>query len=158
MVGELLPRVRIDATLYYTATMKDAMSNLYAHIMLFFRRAVKWYSKGTARRMFSSLVKPTNANFAKILANIKRYATLIEDIARTENRAETRGLTRGMAAQMQKVCEIQALLIDLQASSQRSESVSQRAEAISQQNQAEIRKLILSQAGKTNYLPVEVTY
>ncbi|KIX01973.1 uncharacterized protein Z518_07912 [Rhinocladiella mackenziei CBS 650.93] len=45
LIGQALPRVELFAQLYPTPILREALSNLYAHIILFLQKAVSWYCK-----------------------------------------------------------------------------------------------------------------
>src|ERR1700712_2813302 len=62
-IGSVLPRTRLSAELYRTDHMKEAICSLYAHILLFFQKAVKWYNLGPAGRALSSLFKPFELHY-----------------------------------------------------------------------------------------------
>lgn len=129
-VGEVLPRAQIDATLYDTPWMRDAISRLYAYIMLFLQKAVKWYTMGSRRRALSSILNPYSSSFKEVVDEIKNSAKTVDSIARTSGRAEIRGLTRGLEGQAEtlrlsdrKLYEMQARINLLQASSERTEAL-----------------------------------
>jgi hypothetical protein len=43
-IGDVLPRADLSAKLCQTDYMKDALSKLYAYIIMFLRLCVRWYS------------------------------------------------------------------------------------------------------------------
>lgn len=129
-VGEVLPRAQIDATLYNTPWMKDAMSRLYAYILLFLQRAVKWYTMGSARRAVSSILNPYSSSFKDTIDEIKKCTESVDAIASTSGRAEIRGLTIALEGQAEKLKasdrklnDMQARMNELQASSDRTEAI-----------------------------------
>src|SRR2546423_1198690 len=102
-VGEVLPRAQIDATLYDTPWMRNAIARLYAYIMLFLQKAVKWYTMGSRWRALSSILNPYSSSFKEVVDEIKKSAESVDAIARTSGRAEVRGLTRGLEGQAEKL-------------------------------------------------------
>lgn len=72
--------------------MKEAISRLYAHIILFFQQAVKWYSMSSAGRAFSSIFKPFELDYKDTVEEIKLCSQTVNNIASAASRAELRDL------------------------------------------------------------------
>ena len=125
-IGDVLPRVQIDAALYNTPWMKEAISRLYAYILLFLQKAVKWYTMGSARRAVSSVLNPYSSSFQETIKEISRCTASVDDIASTSGRAEIRGLTLFLEESEKKLHAMQLRMNELQASSERTEEVVMR--------------------------------
>jgi hypothetical protein len=128
-IAEVLPRIRLDGSLYPTQHMREAISRIYAHIILFLQRAVKWYTQGPARRAISSILKPYQLNYRDTIDEIKACTATVDAIASASARAETRGQSIAIEEQSERLKEtdiklhsLQQHLLNLQASSQRTEA------------------------------------
>lgn len=89
-IGEVLPRQELNAALFPTPHMKDAISRLYAHILKFLLRAVKWYQMSPAGRAFSAIRKPFDLDLKDIVEQVWLCSERIEKIASTASKAELR--------------------------------------------------------------------
>jgi hypothetical protein len=93
--------------------MKAAISQLYAHIILFFRRAVKWYRLGPASRAFASIIKPFSLEFKDTVEQIRLCSKKVEGIAKGAERAELRDVhitvQRGFGDIETRLQEMQAI-------------------------------------------------
>ncbi|KAI5459409.1 hypothetical protein BGZ63DRAFT_390960 [Mariannaea sp. PMI_226] len=91
-ISEVLPRSDLHAKLYPTERMKDSMARLYAHLMLFLRQAVKWFSRHSVARAVSSIFKPFELKYKGLVDQIETCAKVIDEEASVACRAEIRGL------------------------------------------------------------------
>jgi len=91
-ISDVLPRVELHVKLYPTARMQTAMAQLYAHLLLFLRQAVKWFSQNSAKRAFSSLISPFELKYKGLVDGIRRCATTISEEASASSKAEIRVL------------------------------------------------------------------
>jgi hypothetical protein len=128
-IAEVLPRIKLDGSLYPTDYMKAAISRVYAHIILFLQQAVTWYTAGTARRIASSFFKPYSLSYKDTVDEIKKCTESVDAIASSAARAEMRDLSITIQEQGVKLREtdqtlhtMQGRLIYLQASAQRTEA------------------------------------
>ena len=104
-IGNALPRTKLSAELYQTEHMKEAISRLYAHILLFFQQAVKWYEMGPARRGLSVILKPFELDYKDTVEQIRICAETVEDIANAAARAEIRDISITLQMQDRKLQE-----------------------------------------------------
>lgn len=89
-IGDALSQARLSAELYQTDLMKEAVSHLYAHIILFFQKSVKWYNMSSAGRALSSIFKPFELEYEDTILEINLCAQNVNDIASAASRAELR--------------------------------------------------------------------
>jgi hypothetical protein len=73
-------------------SMKEAIARLFAHIILFFQQAVKWYNMTLAGRAVSSIFKPLELNYKESLKEIKLCSQAVNNIANRASRAELRNI------------------------------------------------------------------
>jgi hypothetical protein len=109
--------------------MKEAMSRLYAYILLFLQKAVKWYTMSSARRAVSSILSPYSLSFKDTIEEIRKCTESVDAIANTSGRAEIRGLTIALEGQAEKLKESDRKLHDMQARMNELQASSQRTEA-----------------------------
>jgi vacuolar-type H+-ATPase subunit H len=95
--------------------MKEAICSLYAHILLFFQKAVKWYNLGPAGRALSSLFKPFELHYEDTVKQIRLCAETIEQIASAAARAEIRDINIMLQLQSQAQKERDQILQEMQA-------------------------------------------
>jgi hypothetical protein len=95
-IGEVLPRQQLNAALFPTTRMKEAISLLYAHIIKFLQQAVKWYQMGPASRAFFAVRKPFDLDLKNTIENISACSKTIDQIAVAANMAELRDVHIGV--------------------------------------------------------------
>ncbi|KAF3105378.1 hypothetical protein TWF102_002300 [Orbilia oligospora] len=117
-IAVALPRMELRAILYPTAQMKHLIQTLYAHIIKFLMRAVKWYQQPTWKRAVSSITEPFALHFKDILEDISEQSRQIDQLAVAASQAELRDMHL-MVASMKNllVDEISPGIRDLQLSS-----------------------------------------
>lgn len=89
-VGEVLPRAKLNSRLYQTEMMKDAVVGLYRHILLFLKKAMKWYQLSPTSRAFSAIMNPFKTDLKSTVDEVKKCAILMEDVAGYSMKAELR--------------------------------------------------------------------
>ncbi|EON68935.1 hypothetical protein W97_08193 [Coniosporium apollinis CBS 100218] len=94
--------------------MKDAISSLYAHIILFFQQAVKWYNMGPAGRAISAIFKPYELGYKDTVEYIKICLETVNNIVDAAAGAEIRDINIIIQLQSQKVHEMQVQLKEMQ--------------------------------------------
>ena len=83
---------KLSAELYQIDDMKEAISRLFAHIILFFQQAVCWYNKGPAGRAWSSIFRPFELHYQDTVGEINLCSRTVKDIANRASRAEIRDM------------------------------------------------------------------
>ncbi|OAL22773.1 hypothetical protein AYO20_11122 [Fonsecaea nubica] len=114
-IGDVLPRIRVELALYNTPQMKEAVAQLYAHILLFLQRAVTWYTANRTRRVLKAVFRPSQLPFQETVADIELCARNVELIASTAGRAEIRGQSFVLEEQIVRQRQIEQRLLDMQA-------------------------------------------
>lgn len=89
-IADVLPRANLSAELYQTDQMENTVAKMYAHILLFLKRAMKWYHAGQAGRALAGLFKPYELSFKDTVEQIVECAKAIDDIASISNKVEVR--------------------------------------------------------------------
>ena len=121
-IGEALQQTKLCAELYQTDNMREAIARLYAHILLFFQQAVRWYTMGPAGRAFSSIFKPFDLDYKDTVEQIRLCSQTINDIASASSRAEIRDIhitiqmqNRQLQERDNKLHEMQLQLKEIQS-------------------------------------------
>ena len=121
-IGEALQQTKLSAELYQTNNMREAIARLYAHILLFFQQAVRWYTMGPAGRAFSSIFKPFDLDYKDTVEQIKLCSQTVNDIASASSRAEIRDIhitiqmqNRQLQERDKKLHEMQLQLKEIQS-------------------------------------------
>ncbi|ETS76760.1 hypothetical protein PFICI_12147 [Pestalotiopsis fici W106-1] len=89
-IGQLLPRTELNATLYPTLRLREAISLLYAQIIKFLQDASKWYLRSPAGRALSSICSPFEVRLKETLEKINECSRHVDQIASAAARAELR--------------------------------------------------------------------
>lgn len=92
-LAEVLPRTELHSILYPTARMQEAVSLLYAKIMEFVVKAIKWCKKGKAMHAIAAIAHPFELKFKSIIEEITRRSRVVDEVANAASKAEIRGLT-----------------------------------------------------------------
>ena len=71
-IADSLPWIEVSMRLYPAGPMKQAVAFLYAHIVRFLIRALKWYDEGRVTRAFHSITKPVSLYYKDIIEKIQR--------------------------------------------------------------------------------------
>lgn len=91
-VADSLPRVELAAALYPTDIMRQAIAQLYAHIVRFLIRALKWFEEGKLAHAIHSITKPASLRYADIIKEIQRETQSITNQAISSSQAEQRDM------------------------------------------------------------------
>ncbi|KAI1752738.1 hypothetical protein F4782DRAFT_499913 [Xylaria castorea] len=114
MISHVLPITKLSAELYQTDQMKDAVANLYAHILLFLKQVVRWYVVGPAGRALAALFKPYELSYKDTVEQIRLCANTIDGIASIAMKVEVREMNVFLQEQSQRLTEREAKLHDMQ--------------------------------------------
>lgn len=91
-LADVLPRTELHSILYPTARMQEAVSLLYAKIMEFVVKAIKWCKKGKTRHAIAAIAHPFELKFKNIIDEITRRSRAVDELAHAASKAEIRDL------------------------------------------------------------------
>ncbi|KAF2231974.1 hypothetical protein EV356DRAFT_518019 [Viridothelium virens] len=91
-VSDTLPQTQLHLVLYPTAEMKRVVEELYALLMLFYQRALRWYQASRLKHIARALIKPFRLEFGDLIERINSQARLIESLAITMAHQEIRSI------------------------------------------------------------------
>ncbi|KAK4207534.1 hypothetical protein QBC37DRAFT_433328 [Rhypophila decipiens] len=114
MIAEVLPITQLSAELYQSDHMKNAVANLYRHILLFLKQAVKWYTVGPAGRALTALFKPFELSYKDTVEQIRLCAGTIDSIASISVKAEVRDINMFLQEVSQRLVKRDEKLHEMQ--------------------------------------------
>ena len=91
-ISECLPSTELVLALYPTAPMKHAASMLYAHILRFLIRALKYYEENRVMRAVHAVTRPAALRYQDLIDLIRRDAETVRKHAVTSSQAEIRAI------------------------------------------------------------------
>ncbi|KAL9089774.1 MAG: hypothetical protein Q9165_005568 [Trypethelium subeluteriae] len=91
-ISDTLPRTQLHLVLYPTAEMKRAVEELYALLISFYQRALRWYQATKLRHVTRALLKPYRLEFGDLVERINSQARSIESLAITMAHQEIRSI------------------------------------------------------------------
>lgn len=91
-IAEVLPRVELKALTYRTDTIKHHIESLYATIVKFFDRVIKWYQEGPAKHAWNAFWKPFRLRFQDLCDEIDEGARRVDKLAEALMQAEVKEL------------------------------------------------------------------
>jgi hypothetical protein len=87
-----LPTANVKTILYPTDQIKAAVSTLYAHIITFMERALKWYNQGKFKHIISAVFNPFPLTFQDLLDQIGSCSQTVDQLAVSASQAEMRDM------------------------------------------------------------------
>ena len=127
-IADCLPRQQLSLILYPTTQMKQGVAQLYAFLLQFLIKALKWYQEGTVKHIIHSFTQPVGIKYKDILENIEECSRNIDMWAASSSQAELR--------------DVHTLQQKMQTSVEKTRSVVQRS-AVSVD---EIMKVVIAMA------------
>lgn len=91
-IAEALPHTDLSLILYPTPAIREAVAQLYAAIVKFALRALRWYQKGKLAHVAAAIASPWALGFEEELAEVSRHARSVQELAQSAARAEMREL------------------------------------------------------------------
>jgi hypothetical protein len=92
-IGDALSQAKVNAELFQTDAIRDAVAQLYAQVLQFFRKAMRWYNRSPVGRAFSAIFSPYELEYQDIAEQIKTSAQAVNNLASAGSRAEIRDLS-----------------------------------------------------------------
>jgi len=89
-IAEALPRADLSLILYPTMAMRDAVARLYAVIMRFITRSVRWYQQSRIKHILTSITSPWSLDYEPELREVEQHARSIDKLAQSSSQAELR--------------------------------------------------------------------
>jgi hypothetical protein len=112
-IAMLLPRVEMQLDLYQQDDMKVYAEVLYAEIIQFNYRALKWYEDGKLKHMLGAFINPFKLRFKDICDKIDECSRNIEKLAAVYAQKELRKMNLLTESSSMTQRAIVELLIDI---------------------------------------------
>ena len=91
-IADCLPRQELAVVLYPTNQIKQGVAQLYAHLMEFLTKAMKWYREGAVKHIIHSITQPVGIRYKDILESIEDCSRRIDKWAAASAQAELRDM------------------------------------------------------------------
>lgn len=112
-IADSLPRIELATILYPTNRMKQAVAELYAHIIRFFVRAQEWYQQGKLRHAWDSFARPAELRYNDLIQQIEDCTREVDNLATAGARAEQRDIHLELRELTKKQKESETLLLEM---------------------------------------------
>lgn len=90
LIAETLPRADLSLVLYPTPAMREALARLYAAILKFIVRSIRWYRKGRMQHVLTSIANPWSLEYESELREVEQHARSVDKLAQSGSQAELR--------------------------------------------------------------------
>lgn len=91
-IADLLPRAELFLKLYGTSQLKNLVIALYAHILKFPLRALRWYQESKTMRMIHAIKRPAELRYDDLLNKISSLSQSVAELALASSHAEQRDI------------------------------------------------------------------
>lgn len=95
-IGDKLPRVQLAVVMYPTARMKQAVAELYAHIIKFFIRTQSWHQENWVKHAWHSISRPVELRYSDLLSEIEMRSQMVHELTIAGSQAKQRVMYRKM--------------------------------------------------------------
>ncbi|KAI9860341.1 MAG: hypothetical protein M1813_006230 [Trichoglossum hirsutum] len=112
-IADSLPRVELATILYPTKRMRQAVAELYSHIIRFFIRAQHWYQQSKLRHAWDSLARPVELYYNDLIQDIDECTKEVDNLAMAGARAEQRDIHLELRELSKKQEESETVLLEL---------------------------------------------
>ncbi|KAJ6037116.1 hypothetical protein N7540_001395 [Penicillium herquei] len=91
-IADALPRVQLVSVLYPTESVERMVATLYACIIKFLLRALRWYEEGSLKRALHAVTKPASLQYDNIVDEMSRVTNSLMAEATAGSQAEQRDM------------------------------------------------------------------
>ena len=91
-IADSLPRQELASVLYPTKQIKQGVAQLYAHLMEFLVKAMKWYREGALKHIVHSITQPVGIRYKDILESIEDCSRNVDKWVIASAQAELRDM------------------------------------------------------------------
>ena len=104
-IAHVLPRAKIKLRLYATPVIQDAVTQLFARVIQFVQRAVKWYNASKLKHIYYAIIRPASLTYSDLLEVISKQTQRIDNLASDAAQAEQRDMHNTLFETKQSVLE-----------------------------------------------------
>ncbi len=112
-IADSLPRIELTTILYPTNRIKEAIAQLYSHVIRFFIRAQDWYQQGKLRHAWDSFARPAELRYNDLIQQIEDCTKEVDNLATAGARAEQRDIHLELRELTKKQKESETLLLEM---------------------------------------------
>ena len=91
-IADSLPRQELASVLYPTKQIKQGVAQLYAHLMEFLVKAMKWYRESALKHIIHSITQPVGIRYKDILESIEDCSRNVDKWVIASAQAELRDM------------------------------------------------------------------
>lgn len=95
--------------------MRDALSRLYAYIILFLRLCVRWYNRSSLGRLWDAIKSPYELDYQDLYDQIRVSSAAVDDFANAGARAEIRDIRTIQTLHQSQFLDLYNKLLEKQA-------------------------------------------
>ncbi|ETN41066.1 uncharacterized protein HMPREF1541_03001 [Cyphellophora europaea CBS 101466] len=114
LVGESLQRVELYSKLYSASEILPIIARLYGHILLFLKKAIKWYQANRWWRAFKSVSEPYDIGYKATVDQIRACTASLDTAADSAAKVELRGVTLMQTQSVESLNAVDGKLRQLQ--------------------------------------------
>jgi len=91
-IADVLPRLEQTVRLFPTEDIRRAVIVMYAYVLRFLIRSLRWYQESKRSHLIHSITRPTELRYDDLVQKICYLSRNIADLASASSQAEIRGL------------------------------------------------------------------
>ncbi|KAI1374768.1 hypothetical protein F4677DRAFT_447034 [Hypoxylon crocopeplum] len=99
-IADVLPRAELTLKLYPTHQIRHIVVALYAHVLKFLLRALRWYQESKAMHVVHAITRPAELRYDDILRKIASLSRSLSEVALASGLAEQRDMHNKMRQQL----------------------------------------------------------
>lgn len=100
-IADILPRAELNLQLYPTPQTKQVIVDIYAQILKFLLRALRWYQESKLKHVIHSITRPIELRYDDLMAKISSLSLRMTDSASASSHAEQRDMHTAIQYQSQ---------------------------------------------------------
>ncbi|KAI0017897.1 hypothetical protein F4780DRAFT_795578 [Xylariomycetidae sp. FL0641] len=106
-IAKILPRSELILKLYPVQHVKKVIVEIYAHILKFLLRALRWYQSSKWKHLQDALIKPAELQYDDLLNTISLLSHTLTEVGLASSHAEQRDMHASMRTQGKQLKDIQ---------------------------------------------------
>ncbi|RDW90971.1 hypothetical protein BP5796_02136 [Coleophoma crateriformis] len=145
-IADMLPRASLILQLYPTSQMKNIIVTLYAHVLRFLLRALRWYQEGRIKHAVHAITSPAELRYDDLLKKIFSLSDSMKDLALASSHTEQRDMhmkiqqcASGQLVMQTSIDRLTAIVLELQRSVSTEQTINASARIKLHQSLSEIQ-------------------
>ncbi|KAF2832097.1 hypothetical protein CC86DRAFT_86198 [Ophiobolus disseminans] len=112
-IADVLPHIELANTLYPTARMQQAVTQIYSKLIQFFLQAERWYRQSKVRHAWESLGRPVELYWGDLIVDVEECTMQVENLANVEAHAKQRDMHLEIQVLSERVNSSEAMLREM---------------------------------------------